>query len=172
MLILDAVKDISSSIQKIVFVSINDSAALNCTVRAYPAILKNAVTVNHDGISFKEFSFTAIDNLVDGFLIELTFDCVEQNDYGSYYVSLNNGLTDDLMIELQLLRKGNSVSNEKISSNDIFSSFFFIYSYIQMELTFAKCIINYITIFLFVYRCIIILRHEILLKKILIVDLL
>ena len=164
MLILDAVKDISSSIQKIVFVSINDSAALNCTVRAYPAILKNTVTVNHDGISFKQFSFTAIDNLVDGFLIELTFDSVEQNDYGSYYVSFNNGLTDDLMIELQLLRKGNSVWNEKISSNDTFSSFFHLL-YIQMELTFAKCIINYITIFLYVYKCIIILTHEILLKK-------
>ena len=127
MLILDAVKDISSSIQKIVFVSINDSAALNCTVRAYPAILKNAVTVNHDGISFKEFSFTAIDNLVDGFLIELTFDSVEQNDYGSYYISLNNGLTDDSIIELQLLKKGNGVSNEKISSSNIFSSFFHLF---------------------------------------------
>ena len=171
MLILDAVKDISSSIQKLVFVSINDSAALNCTVRAYPAILKNAVTVNHDGISFKEFSFTAIDNLVDGFLIELTFDSVEQNDYGSYYVSLNNGLTDDSIIELQLLKKV-MVCQMKKFLQVIFFLVFFTYSYIQMEVTFAKCIIDYITIFLYVYRCIIIRRHEILLKKILIVDLL
>ena len=69
------------------------------------------MTVNHDGISFKEFSFTAIDSLVDGFLIELTFDSVEQNDYGSYHISLNNGLMDDLVIELQLLENGNNLSS-------------------------------------------------------------
>ena len=98
----------SLSGEKFTYAVINGYASLNCTVIAYPVITSNEVTVRLDGntIVSPPLIVTALDDRTDAVLIQLMFDSVSANDFGIYEVSLSNGVTDDVDIELSLLPHG------------------------------------------------------------------
>ena len=106
--ILDSVKDESTFSQKILYADVGENALLNCTLRSYPVLSIDDIEVVHlpSNHKIEHFEIISANNRVDETIIQLTFDRVTLDDFGTYQVTASNGVGEELKIEMYLRKRG------------------------------------------------------------------